>query len=80
MLYNPQLGGGMQHIIECFREYLKSTHYDPHQLIAYAVKIGNGAIFKRLRFLSSKIIGQEHKITQICRGQSAAFIIHSVPV
>jgi predicted transcriptional regulator of viral defense system len=66
MLNSPQLGGGIQHIIDCFREYVKSSHYSPEQLMAYAVKMNNGAVFKRLGFLSSKLIGENAPITLQC--------------
>jgi predicted transcriptional regulator of viral defense system len=66
MLHTPQLGGGIQHIIDCFREYVKSSHYNPEQLMAYAIKMNNGAVFKRLGFLSSKIIGENEAITKQC--------------
>lgn len=66
MLYVPQLGGGIQHVIDCFKEYINSTHSSAEQLMTYAVKINNGAVFKRLGFLSSKLIGENEPITVLC--------------
>lgn len=66
MLYNPQLGGGIQHITDCFIEYVKSPHYNMDQLASHAVRMNNGAVFKRLGFLASKIIGETHSITSLC--------------
>lgn len=66
MLHTPQLGGGIQHIIDCFGEYVRSSHYNPEQLMAYTIRMNNGAIFKRLGFLSSKIIGENEFITKQC--------------
>jgi len=66
MLYDPKIGGGIQHIIDCFREYIKSNHCDTEQLIAYAIRLNNGAVFKRLGFLSSKIFGIDHPLTKHC--------------
>lgn len=66
MLYDPKIGGGIQHIIDCFQEYIKSAHCDIEQLIAYATRLHNGAIFKRLGFLSSKILGVDHTLTKLC--------------
>ena len=66
MLYTPQLGGGIQHVIDCFKEYINSPHFNAEQLMTYAVKIKNGAIFKRLGFLSSKLIGENEPIAVLC--------------
>jgi predicted transcriptional regulator of viral defense system len=66
MLHTPKLGGGIQHVIDCFKEYINSSHFNPEQLIAYAIKINNGAVFKRLGFLSSKLIGEKEQITILC--------------
>lgn len=66
MLYTPQLGGGVQHVIDCFKEYINSPHFNVVQLMAYAIKINIGAIFKRLGFLSSKLIGENEPLTVLC--------------
>ena len=66
-LYNPQLGGGIQHIVDCFKEYVKSPHYSPEKLAAYALQVGSGAVFKRLGFLYSKITGEDNELTELCR-------------
>jgi predicted transcriptional regulator of viral defense system len=67
MLYDPQLGGGIQHVMDCFKEYLKSPHKDIDQLGNYAVKLRNGAVFKRLGFLCEHELGKEHELTKLCR-------------
>lgn len=54
MLDDPALGGGIQHVADCFGKYLKRDDCDPQKLIAYADTIGNGAIFKRLGFLAER--------------------------
>jgi predicted transcriptional regulator of viral defense system len=79
MLHTPQLGGGIQHIIDCFREYIKSSHYNSEQLMAYAVKMNNGAIFKRLGFLSSKLIGEDSSITKQCHEHLTKGNVHIDP-
>ena len=66
MLYDPKIGGGIQHIIDCFQVYIKSSYYDPEQLIAYAARLNNGAVFKRLGFLSSRILGENHILPKYC--------------
>lgn len=66
MLHDPKTGGGIQHVIDCFQEYIKSTYFDAEQLLNYATRLNNGAVFKRLGFLSSKILGVDHLLTKQC--------------
>ena len=54
VLNDPELGGGIQHIADCFDRYLKKAESDPQKLVEYAEAIGNGAIFKRLGFLAER--------------------------
>ncbi len=78
-LYNPQLGGGIQHIVDCFKEYIKSPHYSPEKLAAYAMQVGSGAVFKRLGFLYSQITGEENELTKLCRQHLTQGIAHLDP-
>ncbi len=55
MLDTPETGGGITHVSECLQNYLKDPDADPGKLIEYAVKLGNGAVFKRLGFLAEKL-------------------------
>lgn len=52
MLDDPMIGGGIQQVSDCFAEYLRRSDRDDDALIEYATKLGNGAVFKRLGFLS----------------------------
>lgn len=54
MLDDPAIGGGIQHVADCFAEYMKRSDADPATLVAYAQRHGNGAIFKRLGFLAER--------------------------
>ena len=54
MLNDPALGGGIQHVADCFDQYMQRSDSDAAMLIAYAGRIGNGAIFKRLGFLAEQ--------------------------
>lgn len=54
MLNDPALGGGMQHVAGCFDRYLQRRDSDDATLVAYADRIDNGAIFKRLGFLAEQ--------------------------
>lgn len=54
MLDDPALGGGIQHVDDCFSAYLERSDRDLDRLISYADRLGNGAVFKRLGFLSER--------------------------
>lgn len=54
LLDDPAVGGGIQHVSECFGHYLRRKDADPLILIDYALRHGNGAIFKRLGFLAER--------------------------
>lgn len=66
MLYDPRLGGGIQHVVDCFREYQRSSHHDFKKLEDYAERMQSGAIFKRLGFLAERDLGPEHGLTRFC--------------
>ena len=52
MLDDPAIGGGIQQVDECLGSYLRRNDRDDDRLIAYADQLGNGAVFKRLGFLT----------------------------
>ena len=52
MLDNPDLGAGIQHVADCLTTYFDRKDRDDDKLIAYADRLGNGAVFKRLGFLA----------------------------
>ena len=54
ILDDPSLGGGIQHVADCLTSYLKRSDRNDAVLIEYAGRLGNGAIFKRLGFLTEK--------------------------
>jgi len=54
MLCDPSVGGGIQHVEDCFAHYLKRPDCNPAILIKYADGRGNGAVFKRLGFLAER--------------------------
>jgi predicted transcriptional regulator of viral defense system len=54
MLDDPSVGGGIQHVGDCLDRYLRNGETSTEQLIAYADRIGNGAVFKRLGFLAER--------------------------
>ena len=69
MLSTPWTGGGIQHVTDCLQEYFKSEHFNEGLLIDYAIQLGNGAVFKRLGYLSSQMLGDIHPLTLACQTQ-----------
>lgn len=67
MLSSPWTGGGIQHVIDCFREYSRSSHYSADQLVNYAGRLGNAAIFKRMGFLAESLFSDDHNLVVACR-------------
>lgn len=51
MLDDPALGGGIEHVADCLAVYLGRADRNDETLIAYAERLGNRAVFKRLGFL-----------------------------
>ena len=54
MLAEPKLGGGIQHVADCFSQYLRREDRDDEQLVEYATLLRNGAIIKRLGYLAER--------------------------
>jgi len=69
MLSNPWAGGGVEHVIDCFRNYVKGPHFSPQQLIEYADRLGNAAVFKRLGFLAERLLGADHFLVTACKSR-----------
>lgn len=59
MLDDPGVGGGIQHSFDCLRNHLRSEQADVARLIECADRLGNGAVFKRLGFLLSRLDADE---------------------
>jgi predicted transcriptional regulator of viral defense system len=55
LLDDPAIGGGIQHVGDCLAVYLRRSDRDEEKLIEYAVRLANGAVFKRLGFLAERL-------------------------
>ena len=55
LLDDPGIGGGIQHVADCLAVYLHRSDRDENKLIEYAVRLANGAVFKRLGFLAERV-------------------------
>ena len=67
MLDDPSLGGGIRHVNDCLNKFLKEWSTEQKELIEFAKRINNGAVFKRLSFLLSSIAGYED-LVKVCAG------------
>jgi len=66
MLADPAAGGGIRHVDQCLRHYLRDPEASADTLVAYGDRRANGAIFKRLGFLASQQPGND-TLVQACR-------------
>jgi len=66
LMNDPSLGGGIRPTAEIFLNYLKSNHKDTSLIVNYAERLGNGAVFKRLGFLTEKLAPHEKEIVEAC--------------
>ncbi|MCD6570956.1 MAG: hypothetical protein J7L53_09670, partial [Deltaproteobacteria bacterium] len=67
MLNKPALGGGLRPTTDVFRTYMTSKYKDVDLLIKYAIRLGNGAVFKRLGFLATRFVPTEQTLIESCR-------------
>jgi predicted transcriptional regulator of viral defense system len=68
MLAMPETGGGIDHVTDCAAAYLETPSRDRALLIRYAEQFGNGAIFKRLGYLSETRFHDE-ELAAACRAR-----------
>lgn len=66
MLAMPDTGGGIDHVADCLAAYLATREADRELLIQYAKQFGNGAVFKRLGFLSD-VHFHDATLAAVCR-------------
>ena len=71
MLNEPRIGGGIRHVFDCLQNYLKAEQADLPKLTEYADQLGNGAVFKRLGFLLSRL-GMAEQVLDVCRTRLTA--------
>jgi len=68
ILDDPAIGGGARILEDILKEYWRSASpSNLKELLAYAERAGNGAIFKRLGFLFERIQPNNQEFLQACR-------------
>jgi predicted transcriptional regulator of viral defense system len=65
MLDDPAVGGGIQQVADCLATYLRRSDRDDEKLINYAVRLANGAVFKRLGFLAERL-PESAELARLC--------------
>lgn len=66
MLSNPEVGGGIQHVIDCLRQHCMSADFKQDLLLDYGDRLNNRAVFKRLGYLASQVLGEDHPLVEAC--------------
>lgn len=64
---DPSVGGGIRHVVEIFRSYLKSEHKDTKLLLKYADLNDNSAALKRIGFVTEQVAPEERELIEGCR-------------
>jgi len=78
VLDTPAAGGGIQHVSECLKSYLARTDANPSTLIAYADRLGNGSVFKRLGFLA-ELSGGPASLVEACAARLTQGVVKLDP-
>jgi predicted transcriptional regulator of viral defense system len=60
----PDWVGGVRHLAEILRAYRTSKDWDPARLVTRVAEEGSGAAFKRLGFLSERVLGNEKVLVE----------------
>jgi predicted transcriptional regulator of viral defense system len=68
MIATPEIGGGIDHTVDCLSVYLRGKNADRELLIRHAEKFGNGAVFKRLGFLADTRL-DDKRLADECRAR-----------
>jgi len=67
LMDDPALGGGLRSTTDILQSYLSSQHKNPDLLIAYAERLGNKTVFKRLGLLTERLAPTEENLIRECR-------------
>lgn len=59
MFTDPALGGGIQHVSQCFSAYLRRDDMDAERLVDYAAQLGRAVTFKRIGFIAETLDGPQ---------------------
>ena len=68
MFHNPKCGAGITHVIECFQSYLAEA-FDMQLFKTEAESYQNGALFKRIGYISELLLGIDHPICTLAKAR-----------
>lgn len=74
LLDDPVLGGGMRTVADVVTEYFVGADRDDDQLMAYAERLGNRAVYKRLGYLIEALRLDAHDVVLACQDRQSAGI------
>lgn len=66
LLNDPRLAGGLRPTVDMFNAYMQSDNKSEDLLIEYAERLGNGAVFKRLGFLTERFVPDAENVISSC--------------
>lgn len=66
ILDDPSIGGGIRHVAEILNVYFEADNRDDSQLIQYAHRVGNRAVFKRLGYLLETLGLEAPTLVETC--------------
>ncbi len=66
MILNPSWGGGIVHVFDCFKNYLRHEEADLDRVLEYGEKLRVKAFFNRFGFYLEQIFGSDSEITKKC--------------
>lgn len=75
LLDDPRLGGGMRTVADIVHEYCGGEHRNDDLLIAYAERLGNRAVFKRLGFVLEHLQLDAPRLVEACLANRSSGLI-----
>lgn len=72
MLSDPSLGGGIRPVADMLGVLFREHHSLASKLVDYGIRLGNGAVFKRLGFLLERLHAEEGDLMERCRSHLTA--------
>jgi len=69
LLDDPRLGGGIRHISEVVASYFRGEYRNNQELVGFAERLGNGAVFKRLGYLVEALDIASAELIAACRAR-----------
>jgi len=71
ILSNPEIGGGGRLTLQIVRSYFESKHVNLDTVLAYAIRMKNGALIKRLGFLTETFANPSKQFLEKCQAHIA---------